>query len=191
MAPCKTPSKERADRNFFFGSTTYLTGPTGRCLGNHLCPCKFGLPTRSIFTNLHALQIVCLPRSQSQSQKNILRSSFVRYPTNPFGDPLHYLSPHPPTQPHRMERICFSAALQSSSLRLVYIITTQFFVLRSAFSLESQKDPYHSCPPMSVCVARARMALWSGFIQSGSLDCSVFFQPVLYCSLITGNSVYY
>jgi hypothetical protein len=115
--------------------------------------------------------------------------------SNSFGEHLllyqHHLRLPPPI--HRMERIHFSAALQSSSLRSVYIITTQFFVLRSSFCLFflgiSKTDPYHSYPPpmsdcvsfMCACVRLAAVWFRFGFRQSGSIDCSLFFpSPVLY-----------
>lgn len=92
-----------------------------------------------------------------------------------------------------MERIHFSAAFHSSSLRLVYIITTQFFALRSSpFLGISKTDPYHSCPPhVGLCFMRAcedGVLVWVQTVWINRL--LTFLSPVLYYLLITGDSVY-
>jgi hypothetical protein len=122
-------------------------------------PCKLGPPPRIDVHNpmlpkssvAYAFIPNSLPRSRSQLlKKSILRSSFVHCP-HPTRSGTVCIPSTPIPQPNGKN--CFSAALHSSSLRSVYIITTQFFVLlRSPFFFfsESQKRTLnHSCPPPS------------------------------------------
>ncbi len=179
--------KNEPDRKFFLRTHPISTRPTGRC------------------PDLYAM----LPKSSSPMHSNQLRSIFVstpekkslsvffRSPPGPTHSGNLFALPAPPPAPqsiHRMERIRFSAALHSSSLRSVYIITTQFF--RSSFfcfSRNLKNGPLitPAPPTMSdyVSCVRVRLAFWFGFRQSGSIDCSLF-SPVLYYLLITGDSVY-
>jgi hypothetical protein len=124
-------------KSFLFPSDqpSYSTGPD-RTLASEipLCSnCKFGLPPNGIvFHNMLPNRMP--PRSQSQLPKEKSPSVFFRS----LPPPLQLLlsgtlcvTSHPTPQPHEWKGFVFSAALQSSSLRLVYIITTQF--LRSSF----------------------------------------------------------
>lgn len=146
---------------FFLRTQPYLTDRPDAAPEPY-ATCKFG-PPRIVFAS-YAPQINPVTYAFSQqppldlslvSKKNILRSSFVRYPVQLIrGNTFALPAPPPPLPPQppstEWKEFNFSAALHSSSLRLVYIITTQFFVLRSSFCFfsESQKRTLiHSCPP--------------------------------------------
>jgi hypothetical protein len=173
-------------KSFLFPRINHPTrlGPTGRL------PRKFPYaptvnsvfpPTGSFFTTCFPNRMPPLDLSLNSQKKSILRSSFVHYPPPqllPSGTLC--VTSHPTPNPTEWKGSVFSAALQSSSLRLVYIITTQF--LRSSFFILLfflTKGPLSLLllpPHVGLCVVawRARMAfmVWFGFRQSESLDCS-------------------
>ena len=143
-------TKERARSKFPFFFTPYSTGPTGRCLEFHMQPVHSVLPRIDLTPpqpphapschSPYAFQPAPLDLRLGSSKKES-PSVFFRSP--PWSNTIrgHFaLLATPPIQPiistSRMERIRFSACFctLSSSLRSVYIITTQFFfVLRSSF----------------------------------------------------------
>lgn len=149
-----------------------------------------------------------LPSILVSSQKKIsfgLLSFATR--SNSFGETLllyQHLRASPNSPPiHRMERIHFSAALHSSSLRSVLhyhysILRSSFFVL--LFLGISKTDPYPLLPSLPPCrtvfhsCVRACGWLYGLVWVSDSLDqpTAHFFlpSPVLYYLHITGDSVY-
>lgn len=196
--------KNEPDRNFFFGHT--LLDSTDRTLPripmlpvNSVLPGSFSHPMLPKSSVTYAFQPASLDLSLSSLKKISFGLLSFTTRSNSFGEHFCVTSTSPsPTHPPNGKNH-FSAALHSSSLRSVYIITTQFFVLRSSFCFFlgiSKTDPYHSCPPppcrtvFHSCVRAVGVLVWFGFRQSGSIDCSLFPSPVLYYLHITGDSVY-
>jgi hypothetical protein len=146
--------KNEPDRKFFFGHTLLdLDRPDAA--SNSYATCKFGPPRINFappcppnhLSPMHSNQ---LPSILVSAPSKKYPSVFFRSPSGPTrsGTLCTRLASPPPT--HRMERIRFSAAyLHSSSLRSVYIITTQFFVLRSSFyfSRNLKNGPLSLLPP--------------------------------------------
>ena len=208
--------KNEPDRNFFSSDTSYLTDRPDAAPEPY-ATCKFG-PPRIVFAS-YAPQINCHLCISQQPPLDLSLVSKKRYPSvffrslpGPTHSGKHFcFTKHlrasrnpPPTPPpiHRMERIHFSAALHSSSLRSVLhyhysILRSSFFVL--LFS-ESQKRTlitpvlppspcrtvFHSC--VRACGWRYGL-VWVQTVWINRL-LTFFLSPVLYYLHITGDSVY-
>jgi hypothetical protein len=157
-------------KSFLFPRIHHPTrlGPTGRL------PRKFPyaptvnsvFPQRDRFSQ-HASQTVCLLSISVSTPKEKYPSVFFRSPSPPLqlllsGTLCVTSHPTPQPQPHRMERICFSVALQifqsSFSIHYHYSISS-FFVLHSAFFPNKRTlitpAPAPPCRFMCCCVACA------------------------------------
>jgi hypothetical protein len=139
--------KNEPDRNFFFLRTNTQPDWTDRTLPRNPMPPVNSVLPWIVFTNPHAPQInlayafsIQLPSISVLAPKKIISFGLLSFtaPAQLVRGHFALLAPLPIYPIHNpsteWKESTFSVALHSSSLRFVYIITTQFFVLRLLFS---------------------------------------------------------
>jgi len=183
--------KNTRSKIFFLRTNTLLRLDRPDAASEPYAPCKLGLtldrldkpsmlpksiPPMHFPSSLPSISVLA-PKKKSPSVffRSTTPAQLVREP------PCITSTPTPPPPNGKNSLLGLLCALPVFVQYTLSLLNSSFFVLHSAFSRNiSKTDPNNSLlplPPPCRFVSRAcvRIALWFGFRQSGSLDCSEIF----------------